>query len=189
MLSCRSWARLTKTLSANLRAHHDLLKLNFYAPLCYEPSVYGISSNCCSSYASDSRRQTLSKRSSFEKAISKSTIWKPTFPASTNLNHTLRFTGNFNKSPPNIYSTSSIAARNLCTNNSKRPAIESKDKWENIYTVPNFLTVGRFVAAPFLGYMVCMEQYSSACALFLLAGFTDLIDGYIARNWPGKSEG
>lgn len=63
---------------------------------------------------------------------------------------------------------------------------ERKDKWENIYTLPNFLTVGRFVAAPFLGYMVCTEQYSFACALFLLAGVTDLLDGYIARNWPGK---
>ena len=59
------------------------------------------------------------------------------------------------------------------------------EKKENIYTIPNFLTVGRFFVSPYLGYMVMQEQFGVACTLFILAGFTDLLDGYIARHWPG----
>lgn len=37
-----------------------------------------------------------------------------------------------------------------------------------------------------VGYMVLQEQFSYACGLFVLAGLTDMLDGYIARNWPGE---
>ena len=56
---------------------------------------------------------------------------------------------------------------------------------ENIYTIPNFLTVGRFIVAPYLGYMVLQENFHLACALLGVAALTDMADGYIARHWKG----
>ncbi|KAL9112684.1 MAG: hypothetical protein Q9227_002987 [Pyrenula ochraceoflavens] len=54
---------------------------------------------------------------------------------------------------------------------------------ENIYTIPNFLTVSRLLAAPIVGYFVIHEQHAYALSLFFYAGVTDLIDGYIARRY------
>lgn len=61
--------------------------------------------------------------------------------------------------------------------------ISSLTPHENIYTVPNFLTFSRLLAAPVVGYLVLHDQYVWALSLFAYAGITDLIDGYIARHW------
>lgn len=54
---------------------------------------------------------------------------------------------------------------------------------ENIYTLPNILTVSRLIAAPIVGYLVVKEQHAWAVGLFAYAGITDLVDGWIARRW------
>ncbi|KAL8922344.1 MAG: hypothetical protein Q9172_003604 [Xanthocarpia lactea] len=54
---------------------------------------------------------------------------------------------------------------------------------ENIYTIPNILTFSRLVAAPVIGYLILHEQHVAALSLFVYAGATDLIDGWIARKW------
>ncbi|KAI9841969.1 MAG: hypothetical protein M1838_003329 [Thelocarpon superellum] len=54
---------------------------------------------------------------------------------------------------------------------------------ENIYTIPNILTISRLVAAPIIGYLVLHDQHAWALGLFAYAGLTDLVDGYIARRW------
>ncbi|KAL8729035.1 MAG: hypothetical protein Q9181_005146 [Wetmoreana brouardii] len=54
---------------------------------------------------------------------------------------------------------------------------------ENIYTIPNILTFSRFVASPVIGYLILHEQHIAALALFVYAGATDLVDGWIARRW------
>ena len=54
---------------------------------------------------------------------------------------------------------------------------------ENLYTLPNILTYTRLVAAPVIGYLVLHEQHGWAVVLFLYAGITDLVDGWIARRW------
>lgn len=54
---------------------------------------------------------------------------------------------------------------------------------ENIYTVPNILTFSRLIAAPVVGYFIIQEQHLSALGLFVYAAITDLVDGWIARNW------
>ncbi|KAL8708737.1 MAG: hypothetical protein Q9220_006463 [cf. Caloplaca sp. 1 TL-2023] len=54
---------------------------------------------------------------------------------------------------------------------------------ENIYTIPNILTFSRLIAAPVIGYLILHEQHLSALALFVYAGATDLVDGWIARRW------
>jgi len=50
-------------------------------------------------------------------------------------------------------------------------------------SIPNILTVIRFILIPVFGYYLFIEQYKVALLLFLLAGLTDVLDGYIARTF------
>ncbi|KAI4126618.1 MAG: hypothetical protein LQ338_003640 [Usnochroma carphineum] len=61
--------------------------------------------------------------------------------------------------------------------------LDSLPTHENIYTIPNILTCSRLVAAPIIGYLTLNEQHVAALALFIYAGATDLVDGWIARRW------
>ena len=54
---------------------------------------------------------------------------------------------------------------------------------ENIYTVPNILTFSRLIAAPIVGYLIMHDFNIPALGLFVYAGVTDLVDGWIARKW------
>lgn len=58
---------------------------------------------------------------------------------------------------------------------------------ENIYTLPNFLTFSRLIAAPFIGYCILHDYHTTALALFAYAGLTDALDGWIARRWNLKT--
>ncbi|CAL4082870.1 unnamed protein product, partial [Meganyctiphanes norvegica] len=58
---------------------------------------------------------------------------------------------------------------------------------ENIWTIPNMLCVGRLVISPVIFQMILAGEYNTSLGLFLLAGFTDLIDGWIARQWVSQS--
>lgn len=46
--------------------------------------------------------------------------------------------------------------------------------------------VSRIALTPVIGYAVVQECHAVAGALFLLASFTDLLDGQIARRFPGQ---
>lgn len=53
-------------------------------------------------------------------------------------------------------------------------------------TAPNILTMGRILLIPvFLGFLYYESPLNSfiAALLFLLAGLTDVIDGFVARKW------
>ncbi|XP_071540914.1 cardiolipin synthase (CMP-forming)-like [Panulirus ornatus] len=58
---------------------------------------------------------------------------------------------------------------------------------ENIWTVPNFLCVSRIAISPVLFHLVLSANYNLALGFFMFAGFTDLIDGWIARTFPGQA--
>ncbi|XP_064623072.1 cardiolipin synthase (CMP-forming)-like isoform X2 [Lineus longissimus] len=66
--------------------------------------------------------------------------------------------------------------------------LKTKKKiWEqNIWTIPNFLTVSRICLTPYLGYLVVKQEFALAGGLFIFAGFTDMLDGHIARTWPNQ---
>lgn len=49
--------------------------------------------------------------------------------------------------------------------------------------IPNLLTALRLLIVPFLGYFMYSEKYFHAIILFALGGFTDILDGYIARKY------
>ncbi|KAG0268745.1 hypothetical protein DFQ27_005825 [Actinomortierella ambigua] len=58
---------------------------------------------------------------------------------------------------------------------------------ENIYTLPNLLTMTRLISAPVIGYWVMHGQYKEACMLFGVACVTDALDGWIARRFQMQS--
>jgi hypothetical protein len=58
-----------------------------------------------------------------------------------------------------------------------------KPRHENIYNLPNILTFSRLIATPVIGYLIVHNQHLYAFTLFLYAGFSDLLDGWIARKW------
>lgn len=45
------------------------------------------------------------------------------------------------------------------------------------------MTFSRLVVAPVIGYLILHEQHVAALSLFIYAGATDLIDGWVARKW------
>jgi cardiolipin synthase len=56
-------------------------------------------------------------------------------------------------------------------------------KHENIYNLPNLLTLTRLVATPMVGYLIIHNHHLYAFSLFTYAAFSDLLDGWIARRW------
>ena len=57
---------------------------------------------------------------------------------------------------------------------------------ENIFTVPNVLSVTRIFCTPLLGYWVYTGAFTSALGLFGFAAVSDFLDGQIARRWPSQ---
>ncbi|XP_015712553.1 cardiolipin synthase (CMP-forming) isoform X2 [Coturnix japonica] len=58
--------------------------------------------------------------------------------------------------------------------------------YENPWTIPNILSMARMGLAPVLGYLIVEENFNVALGVFALAGVTDLLDGFIARNWANQ---
>ncbi|XP_043188312.1 probable cardiolipin synthase (CMP-forming) [Amphibalanus amphitrite] len=73
------------------------------------------------------------------------------------------------------------------TGQQMRSTVRRMVSHENIYTVPNALCVTRIALTPAIGWLVAAEAYEPALACFIVAGVTDLLDGWIARTFPGQS--
>lgn len=54
---------------------------------------------------------------------------------------------------------------------------------EKVYNLPNILTFSRLFSAPVIGYLVLHDQYAASMGLFVVAGLTDWVDGFVARRW------
>lgn len=72
--------------------------------------------------------------------------------------------------------------KNVAEKPSSSPAIH-----EDIYTIPNFLTVTRIVASPVIGYLILQDAHTWAVGLLAYAGISDLVDGWIARRWNRRT--
>src|SRR5579884_2133861 len=51
-----------------------------------------------------------------------------------------------------------------------------------IFTVPNQLTFLRLAFLPFFIIAIKYDNYLVAISIFVIAGFTDALDGFLARN-------
>lgn len=58
----------------------------------------------------------------------------------------------------------------------------SRTPHEKIWNVPNTLTFSRLASAPAIGYFILHSEPVIALGLFIYAGLTDLVDGYLARR-------
>lgn len=56
------------------------------------------------------------------------------------------------------------------------------------WTVPNMITVARMVLIVVFGYLLVMEYDVWAIAVLAVAGFSDFLDGYLARRWDQSTE-
>ena len=56
-----------------------------------------------------------------------------------------------------------------------------------VFTVPNLISIARLVAIPFVVLAMLKGAWLTAFALFLAAGASDAVDGYIARHFGQRS--
>ncbi len=49
--------------------------------------------------------------------------------------------------------------------------------------IPNIITLIRLFLIPVFGYFMINESFVIAALIFIIAGFTDVLDGYIARKY------
>lgn len=74
------------------------------------------------------------------------------------------------------------AATKLATTLKTKLKLDTQ-RHENIYNLPNFLTLTRLVATPAIGYLIIHDHHLYAFSLFTYAAVSDLLDGWIARRW------
>lgn len=58
---------------------------------------------------------------------------------------------------------------------------------EEVYTLPNILTMTRIAAAPLVGYYIVNGESIAAISLFSYSCITDFLDGFIARKFNMKT--
>ncbi|KAJ8963837.1 hypothetical protein NQ314_005352 [Rhamnusium bicolor] len=73
------------------------------------------------------------------------------------------------------------------TKNKVKEKVEGIIERENVYTIPNFLCVGRIVLSPYLGMLIVQSEFDFALAILGVAAITDMLDGWIARTWESQS--
>jgi cardiolipin synthase (CMP-forming) len=55
-------------------------------------------------------------------------------------------------------------------------------------TIPNFITIGRLVLVPLVVTMMVQGRWMTAFILFVVAGISDAIDGFLAKRFDMASE-
>ncbi|MFB0564781.1 MAG: CDP-alcohol phosphatidyltransferase family protein [Candidatus Aminicenantaceae bacterium] len=58
----------------------------------------------------------------------------------------------------------------------------------NFFTLPNILTLLRILLVPLFLIMILTRKAFEALLIFLLAGLTDILDGFSARLWHQKTK-
>ena len=54
-------------------------------------------------------------------------------------------------------------------------------------TIPNFITIARLVAVPFIVWLMIRDLYLLAAVAFAIAGISDAVDGFIAKHYQQAS--
>jgi len=104
----------------------------------------------------------------------------------------LRWNGHRARSNPSPWSCRRFSACRPLRDHGHKPEQQAGFKGkpsirENIYTLPNFLTISRIFACPILGWSILNDDFYLATGLLVYAGASDLIDGYLARRFDMQS--
>ena len=60
----------------------------------------------------------------------------------------------------------------------------SNEKENKVFTIPNVLSMVRLLLIPVIVWLYCIKkEYAWTAAVLALSGFTDIVDGYIARHF------
>jgi len=63
-----------------------------------------------------------------------------------------------------------------------------KEEKNNLLTLPNLLSFLRIMLIPVFLFMILRQEVFNAMVVFLMAGVTDLLDGFTARIWHQKTK-
>lgn len=55
-------------------------------------------------------------------------------------------------------------------------------------TIPNLITVARLFAVPLVVWLLIADRFGTAMVLFVLAGISDAVDGFLAKRLGATSE-
>lgn len=55
-------------------------------------------------------------------------------------------------------------------------------------SIPNLITLGRVIMIPIIFWLLVSGQTRGAFLVFVLAGITDAVDGWMAKRWNMKTE-
>ena len=55
-------------------------------------------------------------------------------------------------------------------------------------SIPNIITLGRILLVPFIVWAIASNQMEIAFAIFIVAGVSDAVDGFLAKNFNMTSE-
>jgi len=81
----------------------------------------------------------------------------------------------------NVFVTPTRTLANSCASRSDKKVDHSRGSTstplvrENIYTIPNLLTVSRILACPVLGWSILHDDFFLATGLLVYAGLSDLV--------------
>ncbi|KAK6635805.1 hypothetical protein RUM44_001059 [Polyplax serrata] len=72
------------------------------------------------------------------------------------------------------------------TKNKMKEKFEGVIERENVYTIPNLICLARIGLSPLLGYLIVSEKFEYALTFMVVAGLSDWIDGWVARNYKSQ---
>ncbi|MCI0736229.1 MAG: CDP-alcohol phosphatidyltransferase family protein [Beijerinckiaceae bacterium] len=55
-------------------------------------------------------------------------------------------------------------------------------------SLPNLISLGRLVLAPAIVALIATQRWKEACVVFIIAGVSDAVDGWIAKTFELRSE-
>ena len=55
-------------------------------------------------------------------------------------------------------------------------------------SLPNLITLGRLVLVPAIVAMIAAQRWKEACIVFIIAGLSDAVDGWLANTFDLRSE-
>ncbi|EQC31308.1 hypothetical protein SDRG_10911 [Saprolegnia diclina VS20] len=67
------------------------------------------------------------------------------------------------------------------------PSKEKANNPHQVLTLPNAITFTRILSTPYLGYLIVSGSYPAAIGVLGAAGFSDWLDGYLARKLDQKT--